>query len=189
MRVVARLPIRPAAFVLALWPAVSLAVIETYEFESELLRQRYLALSEELRCPKCQNQNIADSNAPIAADLRAQLHEQLHAERSDQEIADYMVQRYGKFVLYRPRWSVHTAALWLAPAGLLLLAVVAIVLILRHSGRKVTEAILSDSEKERLRALLEREESTQSAQESAQQSGQQSIQQPTQQPARQGSPE
>ena len=78
--------------------SVSLAVIETYDFENESLRERFANLADELRCPKCQNQNIADSNAPIAADLRKQLHAQLHAGRSDQEIVEYMVDRYGDFV-------------------------------------------------------------------------------------------
>ena len=78
------------------------AVIESYDFENESLRERFQVLAAELRCPKCQNQNIADSNAPIAADLRKQLHIQLHEGRSDQEIVDFMVARYGDFVLYRP---------------------------------------------------------------------------------------
>ena len=110
-----------AALLMVLSAAAS-AVIESHEFDDELLRERYQQLSAELRCPKCQNQNIADSNAPIAADLREQLFVQLHAGRSDAEIVDYMVQRYGEFVLYRPRWSAVTMVLWLAPLILLGLA-------------------------------------------------------------------
>ena len=71
------------------------AVIETYEFSSPELEVRYKALSQELRCPKCQNQNIADSNAPISRDLRAIVHEQLEAGASDEEIIVYLVDRYG----------------------------------------------------------------------------------------------
>ena len=91
------------------------AVIETYEFSSPELEQRYQDLSAELRCPKCQNQNIADSNAPIAQDLRRLLYEQLEAGADDEQIRDDMVSRYGEFVRYRPRFSGATAILWLAP--------------------------------------------------------------------------
>ncbi len=87
------------------------AVIETYEFSSPALEARYHALSQELRCPKCQNQNIADSNAPIAQDLRRQLYQQLEAGASDQAIRDYMVARYGEFVRYRPAASRVTPLL------------------------------------------------------------------------------
>ena len=83
-------------------PAVVWAVIETYQFSSPDLEARYHTLSQELRCPKCQNQNIADSNAPIARDLRVVLYEQLEAGASDEEILAYMVARYGEFVRYRP---------------------------------------------------------------------------------------
>ncbi len=102
------------------------AVIETYEFENENMRLRFKALAAELRCPKCQNQNIADSNAPIAADLRKQLHAQLHEGKSDAEIVEYMVDRYGEFVLYRPRVNNVTLVLWLAPAILLVLALLVV---------------------------------------------------------------
>ena len=91
------------------------AVIETYDFSDPLLEERYQELSAELRCPKCQNQNIADSNAPIAKDLRKILYQQLEDGASDREILDYMVARYGEFVRYRPRFSGDTAILWLAP--------------------------------------------------------------------------
>ena len=115
--------LRPTLALLCLiLPLAASAVIETYEFDDDGLRQRYQTLTEELRCPKCQNQNIAASNAPIAQDLRAQLHTQLHAGRSDDQIIEYMVQRYGEFVLYRPRWGLDTALLWLAPLIFLALA-------------------------------------------------------------------
>ncbi len=136
--------------------AASSAVIETYEFEDETLRTRFADLADELRCPKCQNQNIADSNAPIAADLRKQLHAQLHAGRSDQEIVEYMVDRYGEFVLYRPRVNSVTLVLWAAPAILLLLAV----LVLRSSMRGRAPAApgtLSPDEQAKLDDLLSEE--------------------------------
>ena len=101
-------------------PVSTLAVVETYQFSDPALEIRYRQLSAELRCPKCQNQNIAESNAPISKDLRRILYEQLEAGSSDQEILDYMSLRYGEFVRYRPVFSTETAALWIAPIGFLL---------------------------------------------------------------------
>ena len=97
------------------------AVIETYEFSSPDLASRYHQLSQELRCPKCQNQNIADSNAPIARDLRVVLYEQLEAGQTDAQILDFMVARYGQFVRYRPEVDRQTALLWWSPLLLLVL--------------------------------------------------------------------
>jgi len=131
------------------------AVIETYEFSSPQLEQRYQELSMELRCPKCQNQNIADSNAPISQDLRRLLHEQLEAGASDEEILDYMVARYGEFVRYRPRFSGVTAMLWLAPVALLLVGIGAVIATLR--GRRPqggATAALSGDDQRRLEELL-----------------------------------
>jgi cytochrome c-type biogenesis protein CcmH len=137
---------------------VAQAAIETYEFDDDTLLERYQVLSAELRCPKCQNQNIAGSNAPIAADLRAQLYQQLQAGRSDAEIIDYMVQRYGEFVLYRPRWDKVTLVLWLAP--LILLALAGWILFSTLRGNRTTPRAVSLSEEEqrRLDELLRREQ-------------------------------
>ena len=105
-----------------LWLAsFALAVIETYVFSSPDLELRYHQLSQELRCPKCQNQNIADSNAPIARDLRVVLHEQLEQGATDDEILAFMVARYGEFVRYRPGVDRNTVLLWAAPGLLLML--------------------------------------------------------------------
>ena len=105
-----------------LWLApVVWAVIETYEFSSPDLELRYHQLSQELRCPKCQNQNIADSNAPIARDLRVVLYEQLEQGATDDEILAFMVARYGEFVRYRPGVDRNTVLLWAAPGLLLML--------------------------------------------------------------------
>ena len=136
--------------------AKSWAVIETYEFSDDALESRYQQLSAELRCPKCQNQNIADSNAPISQDLRKLLYQQLEAGASDQEILDYMVARYGEFVRYRPSFNGATAALWLAPFLLLLAGITAAVLTLR--GRRKASAVLSDDDEQRLHKLLDEPE-------------------------------
>jgi len=145
---------------LVLGAARALALIETYEFSKPELEARYQQLSEELRCPKCQNQNIADSNAPIAQDLRKLLHQQLEQGASDEEILDYMVARYGEFVRYRPRFGGSAVALWLAPV-LLLIAGIAVVLLTLRSRPKTTAvgtAALSAEEQARLRALLDKAE-------------------------------
>ena len=107
------------------------AVIETYEFSSPDLEQRYKALSQELRCPKCQNQNIADSNAPISRDLRAIVHEQLEAGASDQEITNFRVDRYGEFVRYSPGVDSNTLWLWSAPVVLFVMAIAVVLLQIR----------------------------------------------------------
>ncbi len=134
------------------------AAIETYEFDDDKLLERYQVLSAELRCPKCQNQNIAGSNAPIAADLRKQLYQQLQAGRSDAEIIDYMVQRYGEFVLYRPRLDKVTLVLWLAPLILLALAGWILFITLRRDRATSLAVSLSDEEQRRLDELLRRDQ-------------------------------
>jgi cytochrome c-type biogenesis protein CcmH len=137
------------------------AVIETYEFSDPSLEQRYQELSAELRCPKCQNQNIADSNAPIAQDLRKSLHHQLEQGASDQEILDYMVARYGEFVRYRPRFGGATTLLWLFPALLLVLGIGLLALNLRR-GRGdqagAGGAALTEQQRASLDQLLEQTE-------------------------------
>jgi cytochrome c-type biogenesis protein CcmH len=120
--------------------AASHAVIETYQFSNDSLELRYKALSVELRCPKCQNQNIADSNAPIAQDLRKLLYKQLEAGATDDEILDYMVSRYGEFVRYKPSFEGVTLLLWLMPILLLLGAIGLLVAIFRGSAKSAVAA-------------------------------------------------
>ena len=131
------------------------AVIETYEFSDPALEERYQALSEELRCPKCQNQNIADSNAPIAKDLRKTLHQQLEDGASDSEILDYMVARYGEFVRYRPSFGGANAVLWLAPVGLLAIGGLVLAFTIRRKAAvPATEEGLEAADRERVSELL-----------------------------------
>ena len=128
------------------------AVIETYEFSSPELERRYHQLSQELRCPKCQNQNIADSNAPISQDLRQLLYTRLEGGASNDEILADMVARYGEFVRYRPAARGAALWLWLAPV-LLLVFGAGLLLVLLRRGREPAEAVSSD-DLERLDALL-----------------------------------
>lgn len=117
------------------------------------LEKRVLRLAEELRCLVCQNQTIADSNADLAVDLRNQIREQLKSSKSERDVMDFMVARYGDFVLYRPPFKATTMLLWLGP---LLLAVVGIGVLLRRLKRRraVAPAALTDAERARAEALL-----------------------------------
>ena len=136
-----------------LWIApVALAVIETYEFSSPELELRYHQLSQELRCPKCQNQNIADSNAPIARDLRVVLYEQLEQGATDDEILAFMVARYGEFVRYRPGIDRHTILLWAAPGLLLTLGVAGLLSHLRQRPDHASD--LTEEEQAEIARLL-----------------------------------
>ena len=138
------------------------ALVETYEFSDPALEERYHALTEELRCPKCQNQNIADSNAPISRDLRRSLHEQLEQGATDGEIRDYMVARYGEFVRYRPRFGGATAVLWLAPVLLLFAGAGVLLAIFRSrpgaGGPRGKASGLSAEEEARFKSLLDQVE-------------------------------
>ena len=130
------------------------AVIETYEFSSPDLASRYHQLSQELRCPKCQNQNIADSNAPIARDLRVVLYEQLEAGQTDAQILDFMVARYGQFVRYRPEVDRQTALLWWSPLLLLVLGGVGVGRHFRKKGHHPAQG-LTAAERDQVDRLLE----------------------------------
>ena len=118
-----------------------------------LVEERLKGLAEELRCLVCQNQTIADSNAPLALDLRNQIRTQVAAGRSDDQIRAYMVERYGDFVLYRPPFKATTFLLWAGPALLMIAGLVT--LFLRLSRRRAEpNKELSEKERARAAALL-----------------------------------
>ena len=127
--------------------------VDTYEFNDEVTKIRFQALSKELRCPKCQNQNLADSNSPIAADLRRELYELLQQGKADSEIVDFMVDRYGEFVLYRPRVSELTYVLWFGPAVLILLGIIVVIVIVRRKPVDKKSLVLSAEQQEKLKNL------------------------------------
>ena len=137
---------------LACFSAGALAAIETHEFNNPIDETRYRELINELRCPKCQNQNIADSNAPLAQDLRQKVYEQINQGYSDQQIMDYMVARYGDFVTYRPPLRPSTWLLWFGPLAVVMIAGLAIWLWLRQ--RPPPAAPLDHTQQQRLQALL-----------------------------------
>ncbi|SFM14080.1 cytochrome c-type biogenesis protein [Halopseudomonas yangmingensis] len=136
---------------------VAQAGIVTFEFESEEQRQRFYQLGNELRCPKCQNQNIADSDAPIAEDLRNEVFRLLSEGHDNREIIDYMVMRYGDFVRYRPAFNAQTAALWLAPGVFLFGAIgILVFMLIRRRGNDIAadQSQLSEAEQQQLHKLL-----------------------------------
>ena len=121
--------------------------------EDPNLEKRVALLAHELRCLVCQNQTLADSNAPLAVDLRNQIREQLKAGKSERDVLDFMVARYGDFVLYRPPFKASTAALWLGPFVLLVLG--AWMLYRRLVRKRVSQAPFSEADRERAAKLLE----------------------------------
>jgi len=132
-------------------------LVEVYQFDSDQQRQRYQSFVDDLRCPKCQNQNLAGSDSPIASDLRRELHELLKNGMSDKEIVDFMVDRYGDYVLYSPRLQPNTWLLWFAPLALLLVGGLVIALIVRRRNASAPERTpLTKTEQDRLNALLKK---------------------------------
>jgi cytochrome c-type biogenesis protein CcmH len=117
------------------------------------LEKRVATLAHELRCLVCQNQTLADSNAPLAVDLRDQIREQLKAGKTERDVVQFMVARYGDFILYRPPLKSSTVALWLGPFLLLLLGV--FILYRRIARRRIPEPRLSEAERARAARLLE----------------------------------
>ena len=122
-------------------------------FAADDLDKRTAALADELRCLVCQNQTLAESNAPLAVDLRKEMREQLAQGASEREVREFMVARYGDFVLYKPPFKASTAALWLGPFALLLGG--AVLLVRRVRRRRDAEPALSAAEHERAAKLLE----------------------------------
>ena len=120
--------------VLAFTSPALFATIDLYEFSSEVNQARYKALTKELRCPKCQNQDIADSNAPIAQDMRREVHRLLEAGQDDRSIVRFMVDRFGEFVSYKPKIKPATYLLWYGPWVLLVLGGMIILLM---AGRRI----------------------------------------------------
>jgi cytochrome c-type biogenesis protein CcmH/NrfF len=105
-----------------------------------VLQQRYLGLTHELRCMQCQNESLADSPVGLASDLRRDVREQLLAGRSDDEIRDLMVSRYGEFILFRPRMNLRNAWLWSLPVVLMLIGAAIAVRVLRARRRNLDDA-------------------------------------------------
>ena len=119
-----------------------------------VLEAKMMVIAEELRCLVCQNETIAASNADLAVDLKNQIRIKLNEGQSQKQILDFMVQRYGDFVLYRPPLKTTTVLLWLGPFTLLAIAVLMLVLNVRRRRRSVQPSALSDADAAKARALL-----------------------------------
>jgi len=132
------------------------AAIDTYQFADDDQRERFHQLTQQLRCPKCQNQDIADSNAPIAGDLRREIHRLLIDGKDDAQIIEFMVDRYGEFVRYKPALTARTGLLWFGPAALLVIGMGVIAVTLRRRRRQpeTSPRDLDPAERARLAALL-----------------------------------
>ena len=143
-----------AALCLA-WPLAALGQAAEVAHPDARVEERLRTLAEELRCLVCQNQTIADSNAPLALDLRNQIRTQIAAGRSDSQIREYMVDRYGDFVLYRPPLKATTLLLWLGPFVLLAIGAGIFVRLTRRSRAEHAPPARADAEAARIAALLE----------------------------------
>ncbi len=147
--------LNPRALMLAaLLAGGAQAAIEVYDFRSPEEEARFRALTNELRCPKCQNQNLSGSDAPIARDLKSRTFQLIQEGKSDNEIRDYMVDRYGEFITYKPPVRSTTWLLWFGPFLLLLLVVIVLAVVRRRPPAPAQA--LSAEETDRLNALLKK---------------------------------
>src|SRR5215216_2304143 len=141
---------------LALLGAMPLHAVQVDEILPDpALEGRARAISHELRCMVCQNQSIDDSEAPLARDLRLLVRERLKAGDSDRQVLDFLTARYGEFVLLKPRFGLHTALLWLLPAGFLVIGACGLLVLMRRQRRESPgDAALSAAEQARLAKLV-----------------------------------
>ncbi len=152
--------IRPTVFALSLILLLPVSVlasgIDSFEFDNNVQMQRYQSLVDNMRCPYCENQSLSGSDSPIANDLRRQVYDLIKDGRADTEIIDFMVERYGEYILYRPPLRLATLLLWFGPALLLVGGVVAL-LVMVHRRRRdaLAQEELSADEVARLRELLQ----------------------------------
>jgi cytochrome c-type biogenesis protein CcmH len=153
-----------ALLLLTLLPASHASAVEPDEILTDpMLESRARSLSKELRCMVCQNQSIDDSDAPLARDLRILVRERLKSGDSDRDVVEFLVARYGEFVLLRPRFSWRTALLWLGPGLVLLIGVLGLFVMARRNRARLAEsagstARLSQAEETRLAEILTREQ-------------------------------
>ncbi len=134
-------------------PNLMAAPIETFKFESPETEKIFHKLSEELRCLVCQNQNIAESNADLAKDLRREMYTMLSKGMTEQEIVDFMVQRYGDYVLYRPPFKPLTWLLWFGPVLIFVFGLFFIVRYMKSQSAETQVESLSEGDIERIKSL------------------------------------
>jgi len=132
---------------------IAAAPIETFQFDSAEKEKVFHKLSEELRCLVCQNQNIAESNAGLAKDLRLELYTMISEGKSEDEIIDFMVERYGDYVLYRPPFKPMTWLLWFGPIMVFVFGVIFVVRFVKSQASIKAEESLSEEDIERIKNL------------------------------------
>jgi len=135
-------------------PGISYAGVAKDMADDPVLEKRMIGLAQNLRCLVCQNESLASSHSELAEDLRREVREQMQKGMSDQEIIDYLVSRYGDFVLFDPPVKSYTLLLWYGPFALLLAGLAGLVFQLRKRKNKISEAHLSDEDAHRAAALL-----------------------------------
>ncbi len=143
-----------------------LCLLPTFSYAGEakdlaadpVLEKRMIGLAENLRCLVCQNESLASSHAELAEDLRREVREQMSQGKNDQEIIDYLVARYGDFVLYKPPVKSYTVLLWFGPFALLLIGAGVLVYQLRKRRRTVQESVLTPEAQQRAASLLNEED-------------------------------
>jgi cytochrome c-type biogenesis protein CcmH len=128
-----------------------------FEFDNPAQEDRFQQLAEELRCLVCQNQSLADSHADLAGDMRREIYQKMQKGATNKEIIDFLVQRYGDFVLFRPPMQTNTYLLWFGPALLFLLGFGVLIVVMRRRHQTLTPA-LSEAEHHRMAKLLEEED-------------------------------
>jgi cytochrome c-type biogenesis protein CcmH len=143
------------AFVFLLHLVPALAVTPDEMLKDPALEARARALSQQLRCMVCQNQSIDDSDAPLAHDLRVLVRERLTQGDSDAQVIDFLVARYGEFVLLKPRFAWHNALLWAVPPGILMFGAVALFVLARRRRSPDAQAALDEAEQRKLAAILQ----------------------------------
>ena len=142
-----------AAFVSAV-PAVH-AQVDTFEFQTAEQQQRFRQLSDELRCPMCQNTNLTGSSGGVAEDLRREIHRMILEGMTNSEIEQFMFERYGDFIFYKPRLRMETLFLWFGPLIFLLIGGAAAIAVSRKAGQTAQKSPeLDNAQREKLQALL-----------------------------------
>jgi len=146
------------ALLLAFAACATLAAKEAAPLaEDPEIEKRLISISEELRCLVCQNESLAGSRADLAMDLRREVRKLLKEGKTDAEVREFMVSRYGDFVLYRPPVKPTTWLLWAGPFVFVIAGVAVLIVYLRRRGREVKDVPLSDDERRRAEALLKEE--------------------------------
>ena len=137
-------------------PVEVFAQVDTFEFETDEQQQRFRRLSDELRCPMCQNTNLTGSSGGVAEDLRREVHRMIMEGMTDREIEQFMFERYGDFIFYKPRLRAETVLLWFGPLLFLLIgAMVAFGIWRKARSVDKEEHQLDEKQKERLKQLLD----------------------------------